>query len=266
MRVAARAALARGVDELAQRELDRDLQAEGQRGALVHERGDGHRPAVALPADDVLVRDPGVLHEELVELGLAGDLAQRAHLDGVLLHVHEEVAEPLVLGRVGVGARHEHAPLGVVGQRRPHLLPGDEPVVAVAHRARLDRGEVRARAGLGEALAPDLLGREDRLQVAALLLVAAVGDDRRAAHGQAQDVGGARRLGADELLVVDRLLDQRRAAPAVLGRPRHAGPAPVVQLALPGAAEGEARVVALGLAPGVVGVEPRAQLVAEGLL
>ena len=36
--------------------------------------------------------DPRLLHEELVELGLAGDLAQRAHLDGVLLHVHEEVA------------------------------------------------------------------------------------------------------------------------------------------------------------------------------
>jgi hypothetical protein len=39
-----------------------------------------------------------------------------------------------------------------------------------------------------------------------------------------------------------------------------------VELALPATPEGEARVVALGLAPGMVGVEPRAQLVAEGLL
>ena len=36
------------------------------------------------------------------------------HLHGLLLHVHQEVGQPLVLGRVGVGARDEHAPLGVV--------------------------------------------------------------------------------------------------------------------------------------------------------
>src|SRR3954471_5842693 len=93
-----------------------------------------------------------------------------------------------------------------------------------------------------------------------------MGDDRRAPHGQAEEVARARPLRADNLLVVDGLLDQRRPAPAVLGRPRHAGPPRVVQLALPAAPEGEARIVALGLAPGVVGVEPRAQLVAEGLL
>ena len=54
---------------------DRDLEAEGERGALVHERGDRDHPAVAHAADDVLVGDPGLLDEELVELGLAGDLA-----------------------------------------------------------------------------------------------------------------------------------------------------------------------------------------------
>ena len=59
-------------------------------GALVHQRRDRDHPAVALAADDVLVGDVGVLDEELVELGLAGDLAQRPDLDLVLLHVQRK--------------------------------------------------------------------------------------------------------------------------------------------------------------------------------
>ena len=58
--------------------------------------------------------------------GLAGDLAQRADLHAVLLHVHDEVGEALVLGRVRVGARDEHAPLGLVRERGPDLLAGDD--------------------------------------------------------------------------------------------------------------------------------------------
>jgi hypothetical protein len=38
-------------------------------------------------------------------------------------------------------------------------------VVSVEHGARLEIGEVAARIGLGEALAPDLLGGEDLGQV-----------------------------------------------------------------------------------------------------
>ena len=85
----------RVVEQLAQP----DLQCEAEPGALVHERRKRHLPAVADAADDVRVGDPGVLDEQLVELGLARDLAQRAHLRRVLLHVHEEVGQALVLGR-----------------------------------------------------------------------------------------------------------------------------------------------------------------------
>ena len=77
----------------------------------------------------------------------------------VLLHVHQEVGEALVLGRVRVGAGDEHAPLRVLRAARPYLLAGHDPVVAVLDRARLQRREVRAGVGLGEALAPDLLAR-----------------------------------------------------------------------------------------------------------
>ena len=89
----------------------------------------------------------------------------------------------------------------------------------------LQRCEVRARLGLREPLAPDLLRGEDRLQIALLLLLGAVGDDHRAAHHEPEDVGGSRRLGSSELLAEDRLLDQRGPSAAVLLWPRHAGPA-----------------------------------------
>ena len=81
---------------------------------------------------------------------------------------------------------------------------------------------------------------QDRLEVALLLLLGAVRDHDRAAHHEAEHVRDARRLGAHHLLVEDRLLDQRRAAAAVLLRPRHAGPAGLVQLALPAPRELEA--------------------------
>ena len=93
---------------------------------------------------------------------------------------------PLCLARLGVGARDEHAPLRVLGAARPHLLAGHHPLVAVLDRARLQRRQVRAGVGLGEALAPDLLGGEDRRQVALLLLVGAPHHQRRAAEQQSR--------------------------------------------------------------------------------
>src|SRR5215216_3430707 len=56
-------------------------------GALVHQGGDGDHPAVAFAAHEVLVVHMGALEEDLVELGLARDLAEGAHLHPVLLHV-----------------------------------------------------------------------------------------------------------------------------------------------------------------------------------
>ena len=124
---------------------------------------------------------------------------------------------PLCLGRLGVGARDEHAPLGVLGAAGPHLLAGDDPVVAVLDRARLQRREVRAGVGLGEALAPDLARRRGSRQVALLLRVGAPHHHRRPGQQQAEHVGRQRRAGAAELLEEDRRLGQRRAAAAVLG-------------------------------------------------
>ena len=41
---------------------------------------------------------------------------------------------PWCFGGVGVGAGEQDAPLGPLGRRGPHLLAGDDPLVAVAAR------------------------------------------------------------------------------------------------------------------------------------
>ena len=67
-----------------------------------------------------------------------------------------------MLRHVGVGARDEDAELRHLRARRPDLLAVDDELVAVTHRPGGERGEVAARAGLAEQLAPDLFAGEQR--------------------------------------------------------------------------------------------------------
>ncbi len=188
-------------------------------------------------AEDVLGGHPDVLEEHLVELGVPGDLAERADGDARRVHVDEEVGEPLVLRDARVGAGEQHHPVGDLREAGPDLLAVDDVVVAVPHGPGLERREVRARVGLGVALAPDLLAGEDLLEVALLLGVGPVGDDRRAGHAEAEDVERRRRPVKDQLLVEEELLHPREpAAPELLG-PREAQEPGLVKLPLPVPAE-----------------------------
>ena len=123
-------------------------------------------------AEDVLLRHLDVGEEDLVELGVAGDLDERPHLDAGRVHVDDHVGQVLVPRRVGIAQADEDAEVGDVRERRPDLLAVDEEVVALVLDPRARRGEVAAGVGLGEALAPDLLGAQDLREVALLLLVA----------------------------------------------------------------------------------------------
>ena len=80
--------------------------------------------------------------------------------------------------------------------------------------ARVDKpGDVGARAGLAEHLAPDLFAGEQRAQVALLLLVGAVRHDRRRAHAVTDRVAAVRdRRAGGEQLGVDGVLQLRRQA------------------------------------------------------
>ena len=93
------------------------------------------------------------VHAELLELLLA-DHAGRVHVD-------EEEREAVVAG-VRVGLRHEHDEVGPVAVGDVGLRAVDDPLVAVAHGARLDAGHVGAGVGLGDAEAGDLLAADRR--------------------------------------------------------------------------------------------------------
>ena len=73
----------------------------------------------------------------------------------------------------------QHADVADLRGRRPDLLAGDDPLVAVLDRLRGRAREVGAGAGLREQLAPRVLPVEDAEQVFLLLTLVAVRDDRR---------------------------------------------------------------------------------------
>src|SRR5207253_5573598 len=237
--------------------------------ALVAEDGHGDAPPLADLTDQVLARHARVLEEDLAELALAGDLAERAHADARRVELHEEEGDAAV-AVLRVGAREDEDPVGPRAEGGPHLLPVQHEVVAVEARRGLERGEVAARARLAEALAPDLVAREHGRDEAAALRLAAVVDECGTEEPDAEDVEDGWRVGARQLGPHDRLLDLRAATAAPLVRPVHAQVAGLVELPLPGAAQLDqtglagARFAQL-LPPGArqIGREPGAERVAE---
>src|SRR5207302_4858427 len=123
-----------------------------------------------------------------------------------------------------VGAREQQAIGGELRVRRPHLLAVEDEAarpkaVALGARllgTRLDPREIGAGRGLGEQLAPDLIAVEHRAEVAPLLLVGAVGDDRRPEHPDADRVEDPRHFRARYLLVADDLVDRAEPLASVL--------------------------------------------------
>ena len=140
----------------------------------------------------------------------------------------QEVADALVLRRICVRARQQHHSLRAVRAGRPDLLAVDDVVVAVLHRARLQRRQVGPGPRLAETLAPEVVAGQDARQVLALLLLRPVDDDRRPGEPDRQEVR-PRRRGARHLLVKDELLHHREPGAAVRLRPRGRHPAALRQ-------------------------------------
>src|SRR6185436_4971016 len=113
----------------------------------------------------------------------------------------EEVGEALVLWRREVAARHQDAEVAVVRARGPDLLAVDDPVLAVALRARAQAREVGARGRLGEELAPYLLPAQRLPGKALAVRLRAPCADRRDAHAEA-DVEQAAGHGVFRLLLI----------------------------------------------------------------
>src|ERR1019366_2644480 len=105
--------------------------------------------------------------------------------------------------------------VGVLGLRRPDLLPVDDPLVAVENGVRLQAREVRARVGFGESLAPRDLALQDAGDELLLLLLGAPLQDRGADQRVAEEVRAHGRTGVGELLVKYDQLQEREALAAV---------------------------------------------------
>src|SRR5262245_47161442 len=117
-----------------------------------------------------------------------------------------------------------------MGTRRPDLLPVDDPLVALAHGARPQAGQIRAGGRLREELAPDLLTGERARRIAPLVLFARVGEEGGHAHAQPDFEVAAGDEEVRFLLAPDHLLDGAPAPASVLAWPRDAGE-PGVRLA-----------------------------------
>ena len=243
--------------------------------ALVHEGGHGDLPPLVHRADEVRFRDGHVHEEDLVEVLVAVHEHERANADARRLHVDEEIADPAVPGRRRVGPHQEVDPVRELRARGPHLLAVDDEVVAPIHRAGPQTCQVRAGPGLGEALAPDILGGEDAGQEAPLLLLPPPLDEGRAGHADARVARQDGGPGAEALLVVDDLLHEGGPAASVFLGPRDAHPAGLEHGPLPPYPALEGRAVrGDALVGGIVdaeitrqvGGEPAPQLLPERFL
>ena len=151
-----------------------------------------------------------------------------------------------MLRGVGRRAGDQHAEVGRLTERRPHLLAVDDPLVAVQLRPGGEPGQVRARPRLAEQLAPGRPAGDDVQDQRVDLLGGAVVGDRRSGQQQSEAVGGADDARGGDLVghlhpdtpgqtPTERVGGQRRGRPsrgAEAFPPRGHG-----QVGIPGAAE-----------------------------
>ncbi len=181
--------------------------------------GVGDPPAVTDRTDSLVVGHPGPVQVHLVEVDLAGEVTQRTDLDARLMQMHEEVGDAPAFGDVGVRAGEQHRVVGVMGPRRPDLLPGHDPLVTVGFGSGGERRQIRPGARLAEQLTPALLVPHDRREKTAALRLGAVREQRGCAQVEPQRVQAAQVIRGEH--GVDGPGDDRVDAQApVLGRPR----------------------------------------------
>ena len=204
-----------------------DLLLEREVGAaLVGQRRTGHGPALPLDPHDVLRRHEHVGQENLVELGVARHLHERAHVDARIGHVDDQRGDPLLgAGRIDLGAGQAQAPGGELGVGRPDLAARHLEAPLDRRGPRGEGGQVAAGVGLAEELAPDLPRREDGRQVAQPLVLGAVGQECRAHQVDADPVDGLRGLGPGVLALVESDLHRRGTATAIGAGPVDTHPA-----------------------------------------
>jgi hypothetical protein len=210
-----------------------DLTGERCGTALVSQRVHRDLPPIAALAEEVLLGHDDVVEEELAELRVAGDLGHGPQLDAGRAHVHDQHRDAAVRGHGLIRAGEHPAPPRELAPGHPCLLSTEDEVVVALDGARAQRREVGSGLRLGEPLAPDLLGREDRRHVTAPLLVRAEAQQRWAEDVEPDDVDELGGAGSGELLIDDDLLGDRPSPAPELERPRASDVAGLVAARLP---------------------------------
>ena len=219
-RIARAAHFLRQLDQLGELATQPVGPADGR--ALVLERGAADVPALPALADLPGNRRLGIVEEELVEGVVAlhpGHLADRAARDAGLGEVDQQVGDPVVLGRVGLGPHeHEHV-RRLAALAGPYLLTVDDPLAAIGRKLALGphAGEIAARTRLGITLPPDVVALDGQSDEQFALLLGALFEERRHGHVHPVAADFHRRAGAGKFLADNLGLDHidRLLAPAV---------------------------------------------------
>src|SRR5690606_30077282 len=201
--------------------------------ALEGEFADYLLPAVADIADDHRVRNEGVLEQHLVEVGFAGDIADRPYRDAFALEVDEDLAEAVMpagfVARGGADERdHVVAKMRAAG---PDLPPVDLPPAVDLGGGRAERGEIGARVGLAHADAEIAFAAHDTRQDGLALFLRAEPEQQRAALPVGDPVERHGRAGRKQFLGDDVAIQRGPLVAAILLRPGHAEPALGAELA-----------------------------------
>ena len=246
----------------------------GDHAALVLQQFLGYFPATVQAADEVAFRHVHVSQKCFAEHRCAADQGDRPRLDPRTLHVEQQEADAAVLG-AGVGAYQAEDPVGVVGVGGPDLLAIDQIVVALIFGAGREAGQIGAGAGLAIALTPAQFAARDGRQVCGLLFLAAVFQQHRAEHADAETEQGCAAAKARHFFFQYKVLVTRQPAAAIGLGPRRYGPAARDHAREPQLAVGIAEAyVASAPHPfafwhgrahggGTVGIEPGADVRAE---
>jgi hypothetical protein len=124
---------------------------------LVRDRALRASRGARLIANHVFDRHFNAVDKHLVDLLLAVERSDRAHGDARGLPLDKDESYPSLLLRcVSISAHQCENPVRLMRERNPGLLAADGVVLAHVVGRGLQRGEIRARAGLAEALASPL--------------------------------------------------------------------------------------------------------------
>ena len=196
-------------------------------GTLIGELARRLLPGAVDLAEHVILRHEEVGEDDLVELVLAGDLADRVHLDARLLHLDQKLGQAVTavfLGRLRRPEDRDHV-VGDMRRRGPDLGAVDEIAAVGLGRARLRGEQVGAGVRLAHADRKADLAAADARQDVHLDVFRGVFQQHRPALAVGDEEAPRRRVGDAHLLGHHVTFEEGALLAAIFLRPGHAEPA-----------------------------------------